>query len=482
MVRIAVRRFALVASLALCLTAGTASARAPQAAVAGTFRTSIVIANPGTTTANVTIPFRDAAGNRPMEPLALQVAGGSSTLLYLPNEAGLPTGRYSAQVQSDQYVTAIANLYAADVKTATAYNAPTAVERATTLYSPLAFADANGYKTAIVVHNGANTAANVTIQYRDQSGVALASESRAIPAFSSATFDQTNTPNLGAGFRSAVVTADQAVTGVLLMTRPDSGTLGAAQLGTGQGSAAYMPVVYNGYFGFSSRFAVQNADTAESTFTAGYFSAATGQSIGAEAYPATGPFGVRVFYQYDRGTTQARPRPGFNGSAAVVSNETRRLVALGEVLSTASNYEMYNGVPVATASTRATCPAILKNYYGYNTSLTIQNVGTGPTDLTIVYTGPGGVTALTQNVTGLPSGANHFSYTPGNATLPAGFSGAVTVTSTSQRIVAMVNELLGTGSEQGDQLFTYRCDNTVPGAAGAYIAYLPILLQNAPLS
>lgn len=45
----------------------------------------------------------------------------------------------------------------------------------------------------------------------------------------------------------------------------------------------------------------------------------------------------------------------------------------------------------------------------------------------------------------------------------------------------MVNELLGTGDRAGDQLLTYGCDNSLPGAASAYKAFAPVVLKNAQL-
>ena len=70
-----------------------------------------------------------------------------------------------------------------------------------------------------------------------------------------------------------------------------------------------------------------------------------------------------------------------------------------------------------------------------------------------------GATVATRTVTNLQPGATYFNYNPGVDELPNGFAGAVVVQSSGAKIVAVVNELLGTGSEAGDQLFTYACAN-----------------------
>ena len=80
-----------------------------------------------------------------------------------------------------------------------------------------------------------------------------------------------------------------------------------------------------------------------------------------------------------------------------------------------------------------------------------------PTEIRFVNNS--GQTVSTQTVTNLQPGATYFNYNPSIDALPNGFAGAVVVQSSGAKIVGVVNELLGSGAEAGDQLFTYACAN-----------------------
>ncbi|HEY3110408.1 MAG TPA: hypothetical protein VGL23_16735, partial [Chloroflexota bacterium] len=168
-------------------------------------------------------------------------------------------------------------------------------------------------------------------------------------------------------------------------------------------------------------------------------------------------------FQFDTGGRgPAIPRPGFNGAAVVTSLDGGSIVAVANVQETRQNYlEAYNGFAAATSTGKVSCPSILKNYYKYNTSLTVQNADTTATNLQLNFINSGGATVATRTVNNLPPGATYFNYNPGMVELPDGFAGAVVIQSSGNaKIVAVVNELFGTGAEAGDQLFTYSCSNS----------------------
>ena len=123
--------------------------------------------------------------------------------------------------------------------------------------------------------------------------------------------------------------------------------------------------------------------------------------------------------------------------------------------------ESYNAFNPATASSKLTCASIMKRYFNYNTSLTVQNVDSTPVNLTVTYVDAQGQTVSFRSVTGLGPGGSMLFYSPGSSeNLPAGFLGGAIVQSSGGKIVGVVNELYGTGDQAGDQLFTYSCANS----------------------
>jgi hypothetical protein len=482
-----------LATAALCATlvfgvVGDAAASRRGTTINGNFNTSIVVANPGDDEALVTLEFRTADGNPALAvPPTFTVKPGSSVLTYVPNIPNLADGRYGLIVQSSRYVSVIANLAAVDGTVASAYNgvSDTNGDYFNVLYAPYTVANSDGYTSSIVVQNGQGTAANVTINYRDINANVVATESRTIAGYASSLFDQTGTPNIGDGLRSAEIRSDRFVSAMVMVQHQAAGRLGSYHAMRGADPSIYMPVVYNQYAGYVTALIYQNADPLANTTTSTFYDATTGRNVGSATSPAPIPYGVSQTILTSDAPGFTAPVPtGFNGSAVARSAEARTLVGIGVVRQTLlgnTNFELYNSVGSSTASNRVTCASLLKNYYGYNTSVTVQNVGTAPTGLTLQYADGNGRTVLAQTLQNVQPGASWFNYTPSNSDLPEGFSGSLTVQSSGQKIVAVVNELLGNGDRPGDQLLTYSCDNSLAGAASSYRAFAPVVLKNSPL-
>jgi len=79
-------------------------------------------------------------------------------------------------------------------------------------------------------------------------------------------------------------------------------------------------------------------------------------------------------------------------------------------------------------------PALFKFYYGYETALTVMNVGSVATDITVSYSD--GLSASATNVQPGQSG-QFFQFLEGHA---AGWSGSAKVTSSAAPIMGVVNE------------------------------------------
>jgi hypothetical protein len=431
------------------------------AAIPGTFVSEVVVSNPGTVDANVTLTFVKSDGTQAMTaPLSFPVKAGASVKTYVPNVPQLADGRYSVVVDSDQNVTAIANLVSSSPSTSTSYNGIASGDTGTSFNIPSVYRNYFGFSSSIVVQNAGTAAANVSIAYKNAGGTTIASETRSIPANASVTVDQTATSGLTDGYvGSAVVTSDQPVAAIFLISA--SGQLSSARGFKSGSPVVYLPVIYNQYFNFNTNVLVQNVGTAPTTVRIEYFNAANGAKVGEETSTAIAPGSSFTFFQFETGRGPAVVPVNFNGAAVVRSLDGGSVVAVANVQETRQNYlEAYNGFPAASATSKTSCAAILKNYFNYNTSLTVQNADSAATNLTLTYINGAGATVATRTVTNLQPGATYFSYSPSIDELQNGFAGAVVVQSSGAKIVAVVNELLGTGSESGDQLFTYACANS----------------------
>jgi hypothetical protein len=429
-------------------------------AIPGTFVSEVVVSNPGTAAANVTLTFVKSDGTQAMSaPLSFPVPAGSSVKTYVPNVPGLADGRYSVVIDSDQNVTAIANLVSSGPATSTSYNGIASADTGTSFNIPSVYRNYFGFTSNIVVQNAGSAAANVTISYKNAAGATVATEQRSVAANASVTVDQGATGGLADGYvGSAVVTSDQPVAAIFLISA--AGQLSSARGFKAGSPIVYLPVIYNQYFNYNTNVLVQNVGAAPTTVKIEYFNAGNGSKIGEETSTPIAAGSSFTFFQFDTGRGNAVMRPGTNGAAVVRSLDGGSVVAVANVQETRQNYlEAYNGFPAASATTKVGCASILKNYFNYNTSLTVQNADTVATNLTIAFIDGNGTVVAQDTFANLQPGATYFNYNPNVAALPNGFAGAVVVQSSGAKIVGVVNELLGSGDQAGDQLFTYSCSN-----------------------
>jgi hypothetical protein len=421
---------------------------APLAYRTDAVATSIVIANPSIASASVRLNFLKADGTT-QTSVSRTIDVGSSALVYLPNVDGLTSGVYAATLESDRAVSAVVNVKSLDDTFSLAYNAIPAGAAGTRLGLPTVYRSAAGYGSVLGVQNTGTAAASISISYVSSSGDTVATERRTLTARAGALISPAQTSGLKDGFEgSVVVVADAPIVAVNLF----GGPLGLAALrGEATGASAWnLPVIYHGYYGYDTKVVVQNLDTASTTVTIAYFSSSSGQQVAAETSATIAPGAT---YTFDQGGVRSSLPSAFNGSAAVRSIDGRRISAASVETNVAlGHYEAYAGTAAEWATNVASCPSILRGYYGFDTSLTIQNVDTTPTNVTIVYVGPGGAAA--QRTIRVAGGTTAFEYTP-NSGVPVGFNGAATISTSGGRIVAVVNELLSDRS--GDQLFTYGC-------------------------
>src|SRR5450759_618508 len=240
-------------------------------------------------------------------------------------------------------------------------------------------------------------------------------------------------------------------------------------------AVAVLPAVSNGaYGGYVTAATIQNTGTASAAIRIDYYDqngapVGAGDSLG--NLPVNGSWTVRQ----DNGNSF--PSSGGDaaqaGSAVVYSSQPIASFVNEFAPGNVGDATSYTGVQVPSGvGATLYAPTIVNNAYGgYTTGIGLLNQGSTPTDVTITYRDGSGAIVRTQTVPGLAAHAYHALYS-GDATLslPGGFAGTATITSTgAQPLGAIVNE---TGP--GGQFSSY---DAVP--SGSISLFAPAALNNA---
>jgi hypothetical protein len=130
--------------------------------------------------------------------------------------------------------------------------------------------------------------------------------------------------------------------------------------------------------------------------------------------------------------------PGFIGSA-MVSAATPSLSVTVNLLSSqipSDNIATYPGVPTQSITSQTLLPQVLKNYYGFDTSLTLENISTAPTTATITFFN-GNAPPSSVTSPAIPSNGGWSLDLALVSSLPPGWEGQATITTTTAAIAAV---------------------------------------------
>lgn len=306
------------------------------------------------------------------------------------------------------------------------------------------------WASGITVQNlNDTTEALVTIEFYNSTGaLALSFDGGTIPAASSKTwYVPTQVPGLTAGFLGSAVVSSGNQVAAIVNTQLPSGS-NPARVGTSTGistsqQTVYAPQVMKEYSGWNSYCAVQNTSATAADVTATIYNAAGTQAdTQTESIPAYSSF---IFDQGTRGALSAN----FAGSAkfstasaplAVVCNFYNSGAA-----ASSSQFHSYNGL--SSGGDTIYLPRIVKDYYGYQSGMKIQNVGTE--SLTVEVTYNFGGTEYTQTSTAIGPGQAWGPYMGDAGQLPAAMAGvagsgsavvSIQTPNANKKIVAIVNE------------------------------------------
>ncbi len=231
------------------------------------------------------------------------------------------------------------------------------------------------------------------------------------------------------GQYAGVVSCDQEVAAVVNFSDPDSG---ASYSGVSESEVAdtlYAPGIYDNYYNYYSNVIVQNASGELNDITL-------------EIYEPGNPTPVYT------DTKSNVPANGFvtweqEGLTELADNQfySAKIIGTGDIAAIVNIYgkgpcddQLYSYNPFARGSTIAYAPVIMNDYYGYNTALVIQNLGTIDADVTITYSDG------TVKTTTIAPGAADSRYTPAEGLATGLLTGAKVECTNGQPIVVLVNE------------------------------------------
>jgi hypothetical protein len=429
--------------------------------VSGTWGSAVTVLNPSTSPGNadVTVDFYNSAGT--LVSAATQtatVAPGTTAFWYVPNIVGLPAGQtYSAVVSASQQVYATVNLGTMAATTpimGETYNGADQLGVATSASVPSVLRNYFGFTSNVVIQNAGSAATNVQLSITGNNGITnFLTPSVNVAANASTIVDLATLTNLGDGFigaataigganNIAVISNNYTPSELVPSAQPDFLFSSVNAIPPfASGTTAFIPGLYRDYYGFFSALLVQNVDTTNADILVTYENGVTESAIGVVP-GASHNFFTPNTLGLPTGIHSAVVTAGGKKILAQVNVQGKPGTVSGVGLAS------YSGSTGGTLNVFA--PGLLKNYFTFNSALTIQNVDTvsAPAgSITVSYSNG----ATHTNPTALAPGQSYLMYTPNEPGLPASFNGGATIVSTTAKIVGLINI---SGTNTADQLFS----------------------------
>jgi hypothetical protein len=217
-------------------------------------------------------------------------------------------------------------------------------------------------------------------------------------------------------------------------------------------------------------FTVQNIDTVTATVTIRFVS-----ETGTVTTPTTlnsskaNPFTLAPGESFEIYVPGIATSDLASGRYSVVIESTAQVAAIANMVGQGSIYFNGSYSGFSSGATTFYLPAVVFNYYGWYSLISVQNVGSGPTDITLSITCSDGTTG-TMSATAVPANASHHFVL--KSTVPTGFTGSTScngsavITSTSQPVVAVDNQSAPAAGN------TQSYNGFASGSTTAYVAAL----------
>jgi hypothetical protein len=312
----------------------------------------------------------------------------------------------------------------------------------------------SGWWSGEQVQNVGTSTANIVVTAYDKNGAATYSSSVTVTAGSAFTFVPSSFAGMPSGFiGSAVVSSDQPIKAIVNLTNQLAGSYGVAG-GKGQaqyqgiesaGTTLYFPLAKHNYYGNTTSFYIQNAGTTAATATAVFKTAAGGTY--SVTTPSIDPNKMVVVSPIDAGVPAGNTNASL-GSLTVTSAQPLAGTVLEyiQAQTVATQLNGTRGFTAADFDVKAFAPVAKNKWYGRFTGIQVQNVSSGPVDITVTFVGSGGAcagTTYTDSATGVAAGTSktfvQLTAAPNNSHLPENCVASATVSATGN-VVTIVNE------------------------------------------
>lgn len=325
--------------------------------------------------------------------------------------------------------------------------------------SPVAAQAPSAYESTLNVTNLSNSAGTVSLKYYNQDGSVAATYNDNIAALETKFY--TTLPGITAGFDGSMIISSSvplsSSSTIVGKDGSDAAMNYASYIGVTVGSGtAYLPLLMDSNYGFSTYYYVQNTSATAVDVTIAY-------SDGL-AVPAITNLQPGASAKIDN-QAEAHTAKKFSGALTATGDIAVAVVewgdgSYGKPLYAYNNFE--------AGSTNPVIAMVNQNNYGYWTSIPIQNLGGSPTTVTLTYTPTKAGTACTETLTVPANGQAEFGpyahvfspQTPGSTCIMGErFIGVATVTSNSagMPLVGLMNQLnttLVAGYDKGGALRT----------------------------
>lgn len=346
-------------------------------------------------------------------------------------------------------------------------------EGASTVNLPMVMRNNAGYDTIINIQNAGSVNTDVTVAYyplpgQGNSGVtdiALALEpGRAV------TFNQADKTALGSRFLGSAQITSTGAPVVATVRQANATTLKSLLIYggfTGSGSTTInLPLIVSANSGSSSGVQVQNVGTSATDITLTFGPNLLGSftPVPETAYSVGAGESANFLQLVGSGQWQGERYVG----SATVDCGSQPCVALvnqlGPIWAEKAMSSSYEGFDPASATTKVITPLIMSANSNYHTGLQVQNVGSGPTDITVTYTSNvvGDWTPTSETESGVQPGAsaNFLQIAGYGQWTGTRYIGGAVITSSAEPIVAIVNQIRIPAL--GDDLYTYTGFNVTP--------------------
>jgi hypothetical protein len=336
-------------------------------------------------------------------------------------------GGYAITVVCNRQAAAVANF--SDSDSAASHNG--IAQPADTWYAPAVYDNYYNFYSNIFVRNTTSTAQNVILDiYPDGSSTPVYTYLESIPAYGSRVYYQEYLSQLNANqiYSAKVVSAGSVVTVNIYGRGAVDDQLYSYNALRDSSTEWYAPVIMKNYYGHYTAIVVQNKDTIATEINVQY-------SNGLTIPRMIQPNSAVSLYSGDI-PDDWLPPGNILYSAKIISIDNRQIVVMVNESNSYNRAATYNGF--AAGSNTVYASIVLKRYYGFNSSVTCQNVGDANTNMTIDYPYPYGQTTSPST----PPRGNHMFYQltdPALANAPPNYISSATITA-SQRIVCVVNQ------------------------------------------